>query len=194
MPSRPSGNFFRGLMSQQVSTKMSSSALRVGLLWHAFGHANLGVDALARADAELIRRAASELGLTVKFVALGFGQRQDHMPSDVEVGPHPSIKQAVTGRSEFFRTVRDCDIVFDIGEGDSFSDIYGLQRFGYQIGTKIAVMLAGTPLVLAPQTIGPFNNSIRRAIAAQVMRRATAVYSRDDLSTAFLKEVGVQDN
>jgi len=174
----------------------STSALQIGLLWHTFGHVNLGVDALARADAELIRRAANDCGAEVRFVTLGFGARQDipNLPSDVTIGPHPSIKQLVRGRSEFLRVVRNSDVVFDIGEGDSFSDIYGMHRYSFQTGTKIAVLMSGTPLVLAPQTIGPFDNPVRRALATQVMHKATAVYARDDLSTAFLEKVGVRKN
>lgn len=170
--------------------------LKIGLLWHTLGHANLGVDALAQGNSSLIRGAAKSLGIEVQFVTLGFGQNSmvSNLPADVVVGPSPSVRQLLTGRSQFLKVIRDCDIVFDIGEGDSFTDIYGWRRYSFYLGTKIAVMTMGKPLVLSPQTIGPFNNGIRRLLARSVMRRAKAVYARDALSSAFLNEIGVRDN
>lgn len=165
--------------------------LRVGLLWHAFGHANLGVDALARGNARLIGEAAARLGLATRFVTLGTGSHFGaNVPAGVEVGPHPSIRQAVLGRSAFLAAIRGCDIVLDIGEGDSFTDLYGAKRFAYQAGTKIAVLAAGVPLVLSPQTIGPFAAPHHRFVAARILRRALAVHGRDGLSAHLAANLG----
>ena len=165
--------------------------LRVGLLWHAFGHANLGVDALARANAALIRDAGRLAGLQVSFVTLGtVGDPGTRLPPDVKAGPHPSIKQAVVGRSALLAEIRACDIVFDIGGGDGFTDLYGWRRFAFQVATKTAVLSAGVPLVLSPQTIGPFAAPHHRAIAAWILRRATAVQVRDGLSAEFAASLG----
>lgn len=154
------------------------------------------MDALARGNANIIRQAADRAGLTVKFTSLGTGQNYEaqDLPQDVEIGPAPRIKPLLYGKSDFMRVVRQSDIVFDIGEGDSFTDIYGAKRFAFLLGTKIAVMAAGRPLVIAPQTIGPFDNALRRRTAAAVMKRATAVFSRDGLSTQFLHDNGITGN
>jgi polysaccharide pyruvyl transferase WcaK-like protein len=50
-------------------------------------------------------------------------------------------------------------------------------------------MAAGTPLVLAPQTIGPFSRRWTREIARRLMRRCHTVVSRDALSTGFVREL-----
>jgi colanic acid/amylovoran biosynthesis protein len=163
----------------------------VGLMWHTFGHGNLGVDALARGDAEIIRAAARERNIPVRFISVGTS-KPDHvadLPPDVIVGGAAHIKDFLRGRSEFVDDLRKCDIVFDIGEGDSFTDIYGARRFLTMAASKQIVRHLGKPLVLAPQTIGPFEKPLNRRIAAYVMNGAAAVYARDNLSTAQLDQL-----
>ena len=176
-----------------MAVDANKSSVTIALLWHTFGHGNLGVDALARANASLVRQAAAAQNLSVRFVSLGTGQNYDaeDLPPDVTIGPRPRIKPLLYGKSDFLKAVRRSDLVLDIGEGDSFTDIYGLRRYGFLLGTKIAVVLAGRPLVIAPQTIGPFDNPVRRWLAVAALRRARAVYARDGLSMQFLKDNGV---
>lgn len=170
--------------------------LAIALLWHSFGHGNLGVDALARGHANVIRAAAVSAGVDVRFTTLGTGQNYaaPGLPADVTIGPAPRIKPLLVGRSDFMAALRQSDLVFDIGEGDSFTDLYGVWRYGFLLGTKTAVLLAQRPLVIAPQTIGPFDNPLRRQLAVMVLRRARGVFTRDGLSTAFLCENRVSAN
>jgi hypothetical protein len=95
----------------------------------------------------------------------------------------------ITGRymaspGGFLADARRCDIMLDISGGDSFTDIYASKRFAYISSTKILTILAGTPLVLSPQTICPFSRQPHSAIAAWICRHASAVFVRDDLSLA----------
>lgn len=170
------------------------SPLQIALLWHTVGQGNLGVDALARSNAAILRRAAERAGRTARFVTLGFGQPDElsDIPPDIRVGPGPRIKEILKGKSDFYPILRQSDLVIDIGEGDSWTDIYGNWRFLLQAGSKLAALAAGKPLILAPQTIGPFNNPIRRKMANAIMNRATAVFSRDNLSTAYLRDAGIR--
>lgn len=165
---------------------MTTSNIQVALPWHALGHGNLGVDALTRANIAILRAAARRVGRGIEFVTLCSGGSPDNVPDDVTIGPLPRLKPLLTGRSDFLAALRSCDLVVDIGEGDSWTDIYGGRRFLFQAGTKAAAMALGKPLVLAPQTIGPFETPWRAKIANAVMNRATAVFSRDQLSTAYL--------
>ena len=142
-----------------VSAAARDKVLEIGLLWHTFNHGNLGIDALARGHANLLRRAAQKASLSVHFISLGAGQNYlADLPADVTIGPQPQLKQLLKGNFDFLKAVAACDIVFDIGEGDSFTDIYGARRCMRLIATKLAVIASGKPLVLAPQTIGPFEN------------------------------------
>ncbi|QQR35435.1 polysaccharide pyruvyl transferase family protein [Devosia oryziradicis] len=166
----------------------------IGLMWHTFGHGNLGVDALARGDAEIIRAAARERNIPVRFISVGTAKPEHvaDLPSDVTVGGAAHTKDFLRGRSEFVDDLRKCDIVFDIGEGDSFTDIYGARRFLTLAVSKQIVRYLRKPLVIAPQTIGPFEKPLNRRIAAYVMNSAEAVYARDNLSTAQLQQLNLR--
>jgi len=174
----------------------TDQAVTVGLLWHTFGHGNLGVDALARGHAHLLLQAAKKVGVQLHLVSLGAGQTDatQDLPPELSIGPDPGLKRIARGDLAFVKAVGNCDVVFDIGEGDSFTDIYGTRRFVLQTASKFIVQTLGKPLYLAPQTIGPFDKPLNRKIAVALMHRSAGVFARDGLSTAFLKSNGVVEN
>ena len=112
----------------------------------------------------------------------------------IEQGPRVSIKRMLTGNSDFLKEVERCDLVLDIGEGDSFADIYGVKRYLFLLASKMGVLAKRKPLVLSPQTIGPFDKPLLRWAASAVMRRAKCVFARDELSSAYLEKCGVRGN
>jgi polysaccharide pyruvyl transferase WcaK-like protein len=89
---------------------------------------------------------------------------------------------------------RDMDFVLNIGEGDSFSDIYGRYRF-FSINNqnKVALFLKKN-LLLLPQTIGPFGHPKIKQKAIQTINRCNTVLARDKQSYDFLKENTQQKN
>jgi polysaccharide pyruvyl transferase WcaK-like protein len=86
-------------------------------------------------------------------------------------------------------TVRNSAAVLDISGGDSFSDIYGKKRFVAVTQPKHLALRAGVPLILMPQTYGPFENDARRSEAANILRRSTLAFARDERSFALLREL-----
>jgi len=168
-------------------------SLHIGLVWHTFGHDNLGVDALSRANASILEAAARRAGLELRLTTLGSGQKPviPDLPANVTIGPRISLKQIAQGRSEFLKVLKTCDLTIDIGEGDSFTDLYGRTRFLFHSATKLSSIFFRKPLVLAPQTIGPFVHPVHRWVAKQMLNRARAVFARDELSSAFLRDLGV---
>ena len=93
----------------------------------------------------------------------------------------------------FFATVRNSDVVIDIGAGDSFADIYGTRRLKRMFMLKYLTHMSGTPLVMAPQTIGPFTKVWSKAAARISMRRCAIVASRDHMSTKAAHALGRKD-
>ena len=165
--------------------------LRIGLLWHSMTSDNLGVGALTLANIEIVREAARRAGVTPRFVVLAW---TDPNPPYEE---RPDVELVGLRLADFLKPVgglwsqaRGCDLVLDIGAGDSFADIYGLKRFGTQLAAKLLVLMAGRPLILSPQTFGPFKRPWVRRMALAAITRATAVATRDDLSTDFLRKIG----
>jgi polysaccharide pyruvyl transferase WcaK-like protein len=82
-------------------------------------------------------------------------------------------------RNPWLQHIHEVDLVASIAGGDSFSDIYGLQRFLYISLPQLLAIWAGKKLVLLPQTIGPFRTRLARTIARYILDRADTVYSRD---------------
>ena len=81
------------------------------------------------------------------------------------------------------------DISADITGGDSFSDIYGHKRFILSILTKWLVLLYRKPLILLPQTYGPFHSPFSGMLARYILKRSHVIFSRDADSIACLKSV-----
>ena len=87
------------------------------------------------------------------------------------------------------RVFRDCDAVFDVSGGDSFTDFYGDYRYRATAYPKRIAQELGKPLVLLPQTYGPFREDRYREDARAIVRRATMAWSRDARSHALLLEL-----
>ncbi|GAB3152405.1 hypothetical protein GCM10027290_43020 [Micromonospora sonneratiae] len=81
------------------------------------------------------------------------------------------------------------DMVLDVSGGDSFSDIYGEHRFRSVAWPKRLTLLRGRPLVLLPQTYGPFRSERLRAEAAALTRDAAMAWARDPESFHALAEL-----
>ncbi len=155
--------------------------LRIGLIWHSDNNANLGVGALTVGHMALLARAADAAG--VELAPELFKFRDPGAPYVTGFAAvHPIDARFMAQPGGYLAAVRRLDALFDIGGGDSFTDIYPDRRFIFIILSKILCILAGTPLVLAPQTIGPFSRQPHSAAAAWSMRRARAVFARDPMS------------
>ncbi len=163
--------------------------LRVGLLWHATRASNLGVGALTAGNLLLAQRAAALAGVTPHFTIFGPRESGPASVTDTSIALRTITGRYMANPGGFLKDARACDIMLDICGGDSFTDIYPDKRFAYVAATKIMTVLAGKPLVLSPQTIGPFSRQPHSAIAAWICRRARAIFARDGLSMAALAQL-----
>lgn len=170
-------------------TASTRRAIRIGLLFHSLNSGNLGVGALTVANIAIARAVAAEMGLSPHFVVMAM--RDADTPAidirDTEV--FVLDRRAMTSRNGFWRAVGAVDCVLDIGAGDSFADIYGPKRFAFIWLTKIMAARRGIPLLLSPQTIGPFTKPAYRAAGAYAMKQADAVLARDALSRDIARKM-----
>lgn len=154
--------------------------ISIGLLWHSAGSGNLGVGALTIGNIISAKLAAEAVGLSPRFTIL-------HFPSDLghsylageDIRIFQIDRKAMLSPSGFWAEVGKLDCILDIGAGDSFADIYGFKRFAFLWASKEMALLRGTPLLLSPQTIGPFTRQPYSAMAAHAMNGAYAVVARD---------------
>ena len=143
--------------------------LRVGLLWHSLRAGNLGVGALTLGNIAIIREVAAKAGVDVEFVVLSMRESStDPIAEGIE--QYEIDTRRLISPDGFRAKVDTLDCVIDIGAGDSFADIYGAKRFAFLYLTKKFAVLRGKPLVLAPQTIGPFTRQPYRWLASRIMR------------------------
>jgi len=87
------------------------------------------------------------------------------------------------------RLIDSCDAVLDVSGGDSFSDIYGRARFDAIHRPKAIALSRGKPLILLPQTYGPYRDPAVRAAAADVTRGARMAWARDPDSYVALQDL-----
>jgi polysaccharide pyruvyl transferase WcaK-like protein len=93
--------------------------------------------------------------------------------------PSRSLKFQFLSQYDVLKTIGEANIIGAIAGGDSFSDIYGNWRLVYVALPQILALLLNKPLVLLPQTLGPFKTPFSRMLARQIICRAQKVYSRD---------------
>jgi polysaccharide pyruvyl transferase WcaK-like protein len=79
--------------------------------------------------------------------------------------------------------------VLDLSGGDSFTDLYGPRRFKAVTLVKQIALENRIPLVLLPQTYGPFNEPKNRRVAESIVRRARVAWARDQRSFDALREL-----
>lgn len=139
---------------------MKNSSFKVALFGHRLDSSNLGVDALTHSHLALLDEIATQLNV--------------HFDVDIFAG-HSALPMLTVGQnlrvSQFANPIlpkrfisncfnlpkkfRQYVAIFDLSEGDSFSDIYGWRRAYINSMQKILADRSGIPVIVAPMTIGP---------------------------------------
>lgn len=165
----------------------SGHVVTVGLLWHSVNSANLGIGALTASNVAIVEKVARENNWKVRFKIMGWlDPEPSYIQADnIEIFPMRGRDLLLPGG--LYKALCDCDLVFDISAGDSFADIYGTRRFVFNVLAKFNVFLSRRPLILSPQTVGPFTRWWSKLLAGILMKSARHVVTRDYLSTDFLK-------
>ncbi len=151
---------------------------RVLVMWADNRAPNLGLRVLAAGNAALLAEASGDM-VDVDF--------QDFGPGDslVSFGTRAILKDIGRRNGPIKTKLRGYDLVLDTGAGDSFADIYGFKRLAFIAYAHWMMRRLGIPLVLGPQTIGPFDTTLGRAIARRSLRQADVVMARDGASAHY---------
>jgi colanic acid/amylovoran biosynthesis protein WcaK/AmsJ len=171
--------------SLAASSKQTSNAVnlrpRVLVMWADNSAANLGLRVLASGNAALLTQASGE-ALDVDY--------QDFGPGDslVSFGTRSILRDIGRRNGPIKTKLRGYTMILDTGAGDSFADIYGFKRLAFIAYAHWMMRRLHLPLVLGPQTIGPFNTVIGRMIARRSLRQAALVMTRDDASAKYAEQ------
>lgn len=157
--------------------------MRVLVLWADDRSPNLGVRVLGAGTKALVRRVWPD----AEFVFHNYGAAS----APVRLGSVTAVgREAVVRRASLREWFASFDLVLDTRAGDSFADIYGLPRHaGMSVAFEFAHR-AGVPVVLGPQTIGPFQTRIGRALARRTLATASVVLARDSVSAEAAAALG----
>lgn len=173
---------------------LAKGKIKVGVIWANPWSDNLGVSALAWSCAALINEAAAQVGKIVDlhfFACNNLGLTTLNMPTGpVQATLHgyntyggwKFLPKILLGRSLDIFQLAAMDLILDMGEGDSFADIYGDERFGKLCESKEFCAMLGKKQILLPQTIGPFNNPKNLRRASKALTSFSAIFARDTIS------------
>ena len=166
--------------------------MRIGLFGFNFENANKGCEALTYAFLNLLQ----EFGIN-KTDEIVYFSNDELMGQVEEAFPNLNLRlvriKLKDPKFAFIREIKRCNLIFDITYGDNFSDIY-LPKFALKTTLiKNITIDLGVPLVLLPQTYGPFNGRIISYMAKRAINRSLIVYSRDQLSIYCIKKLSERD-
>ena len=171
---------------------------KIGLLGLAFGSTNKGCEALGYGFLNVLEKVAVETKnefeiliferCDVNLIHKNGDYKHLHLKS-IPIPGISSISNINTHRKNF----RICNYIFDFTAGDSFSDIYGMKRFVQRTALKRLAEKSGKPFILGSQTYGPYKSVFARFFAGRVIKKATAVYARDQLSCDRVKRLTKRD-
>lgn len=165
---------------------------RIGLMGLAFYSANKGCSALSYSFLEILDQIARRKREKYDLYIFMNGRSTALLPQvqyDTLTYHLVPILSKKWLRFLVDMGIHKCDIIFDFTAGDSFSDIYGLDRFNERTQLKEKVIQAGVPLVLGSQTYGPFQAEFAQKRAAEVMKKAAQIFSRDEKSSDLVREL-----
>lgn len=176
--------------------------IKVCLAWHSLTSTNYGVSALTIAHMQMLHEAADIAGVKLDIYTIGTPQNISLLMGLHEPFPasytfkHYTVSTKILLKdyfttAEVCKELKDTDFIFDIGEGDSYSDIYGFKRLANLITTKLFARYFQIKQVIAPQTIGPFKYKLSQLVALGVLRGSHRVYTRDAPSLSLLEEAGI---
>jgi polysaccharide pyruvyl transferase WcaK-like protein len=169
--------------------------------------ANLGVSALLESVLSGVAERRPDARVTV--FDNGLGARRASLPvGDGELGYdllgarlsrrvhrpeslHQMWAASLLGgrRNPGTRAIAEADAVLDLSGGDSFTDLYGPGRWqSVEMPKRLALQLR-RPLVLLPQTYGPFSDARVRRRAGEIVRGAAVAWARDERSFATLRDL-----
>lgn len=166
-----------------MASETSHDKYRVLILWADGKSPNLGVQVLGAGAASVAR------GVWGQETVINL---QDFAGTQTGVGMGiKAIAKEFLGRK---RTIRDFlkshQFVLDTGAGDSFTDIYGFKRMITIFIIQRWCVEQGVPVVLLPQTIGPFNSVFGRYLARRQLAKVSLVMTRDPKSLEISERLG----
>ena len=171
--------------------------MRIGLIGTALvGNTNLGCVALTYSLVKLL----NDINQDYKLIVFDWKTSDEAVSemckqlkiSEKNIENHRMARldsKHIVKRISFLNALKNCDVVINLTEGDSFTDIYGDERFNIWASILGYCESKNIPVILGPQTYGPFNNQKNIDTAKRIINSAHGVFTRDEKSQDFIYEI-----
>lgn len=165
--------------------------MKVSLLGVEFNSPNRGCGALAYSICEILKDICDKKNEKLYITAVLFTpQPVPNIECDgVEFSYIKNEPKKISFWRNCYRTFQGSDVVLDFSMGDSFADIYGKKRFFLACLLKELAIKSKAKFVMAPQTIGPFEDRFMLKWANHIIKKSDYCFVRDNLSAEFVKDV-----
>lgn len=173
-----------------------NTTVRIGILGCSLESVNYGVSALAYTQIAVLEKIAKKCSFGFEYWI--FSDDTETVINDARrqldcgvIVSKPVIRSSdgLKGLSQIKNEISQCDLVIDLTYGDSFSDIYGIKNYLRFCIPKIICIRSGKPLVLGPQTYGPYSSKISQVLAKYILRHADVLIARDKLSGTVAQSI-----
>lgn len=181
--------------------------LRIGITGVDHISGNRGVGALALSIFQILRKCTfkSEREIEITEIGNNFGTKIIEINGEevnvacvksVSLFSVKEILRLLTNPKKIasFLHYYKLDVIFCMGEGDSFSDIYGEHRFNAINDQHRMARFFRKRYLLLPQTIGPFKDQEISRAASKSIESSGAVLTRDRMSYEYVLAHTKQEN
>lgn len=163
--------------------------VKIGLLGFDFNCPNKGCEALSYTFIDMLSELVNPVFEVNVFSYADLGVIPQLYPNINFVWHRLHMKNPICWM-KLLNEFNNYTCIFDITYGDGFSDIYGkIWNANTNMAKQIANM-SKAPLVLLPQTYGPYKNKLLKNWAVHIVKKATLAFSRDKQSADEMKALG----
>ena len=143
--------------------------MKIGMMGFDFESPNKGCEALTYSFINMLLECYGNDLQIVNFSYGGFGIFPERYPEIDFLIRRPKIKNPIDW-IKIKNEMAGLDIIFDVTFGDGFSDIYGkMWNFTTDMLKQLAIN-SKKPLILLPQTYGPYKNFLLKKWAEQLVK------------------------
>lgn len=176
---------------------------KIGLMSAPLFSNNMGCNALTYGTIDILSEVADSLNIEFEYF-LFYNSVTSILPGELEsyninfISRLPRFNARAFLKSIYYKdyksrlreahNAKNIHILMDIAWGDSFSDIYGKHRFETVYHHYLYSKKNKKPLILLPQTIGPFIDDEVKKKAKIMLEYSSSVYARDPLSAGCAKD------
>lgn len=187
-----------------MATGNNGKSMTIGILGAPIYNGNMGCLALTYSLLALLEEIASDLGAVFTYydfegiedlgkthiLCRNLGIEEKRVKS-FNIYPMESFlglcHRPHKGLCTYF-ALKKCDLFIDLTQGDSFADIYGDDVFNKNANGKLLIeKRLKKPLVLGPQTYGPFQKEKNKEKAKEAIEKAVIVIARDEASAKYVR-------